>query len=154
MLKYPHSLILQTVCRRIDQILQVKAAPVIAVDGNCAAGKSTLAAELARLYDGQVISMDDFFLPPDKRTAERLAEPGGNVDRERFAAEILVPLGRGDDFSYQPYDCHSQSLKPAVKARADKLTVIEGAYSCQPYFGPVYDLRICLTIDPELQLKR
>jgi len=154
MLKYPNSSILQTVCHSIDELLTEKSAPVIAIDGNCASGKSTLAAELARLYDGQVISMDDFFLPLDKRTAERLAEPGGNVDRERFTAEVLAPLLSGQDFAYQPYDCHSQSLKTAVNAFADKLTIIEGAYSCQPYFGSVYDLRICLTIDPELQLKR
>ena len=32
--------------------------------------------------------MDDYFLQPYQRTEERLAEPGGNVDYERFKEEI------------------------------------------------------------------
>ena len=34
--------------------------------------------------------MDDFFLPMELRTAERLEEPGGNVHYERFSAEVDV----------------------------------------------------------------
>ena len=52
---------------------------VIAIDGMAASGKSTLAARLAEELDGCVIHMDDFFLPPELRTQERLSSPGGNV---------------------------------------------------------------------------
>ena len=37
---------------------------IIAIDGRCAAGKTTLAARLAKELGGDVIHMDDFFLPP------------------------------------------------------------------------------------------
>ena len=35
---------------------------IIAIDGRCAAGKTTLAARLAKELGGDVIHMDDFFL--------------------------------------------------------------------------------------------
>ena len=60
---------------------------VIAIDGMAASGKSNLAARLAEELDGCVIHMDDFFLPPELRTQERLSSPGGNVHYERFEAE-------------------------------------------------------------------
>ena len=65
---------------------------VIAIDGKCATGKTTLAARLASGLDADVIHMDDFFLPPAKRTQQRLSEPGGNVDYERFMEEVLLQL--------------------------------------------------------------
>ena len=68
---------------------------LVAVEGGSASGKTTLAALLARVYDCSVFHMDDFFLRPEQRTGERLAEPGGNVDRERFAEEVLRPLTGG-----------------------------------------------------------
>ena len=36
---------------------------VIAIDGRCASGKTTLARELAERLGAGVIHMDDFFLP-------------------------------------------------------------------------------------------
>ena len=65
---------------RIDALLAREGSVVIAIDGSCTAGKTTLAAHLATKYDCNLIHMDDFFLRPEQRTAERFAEPGGNVD--------------------------------------------------------------------------
>lgn len=42
-----------------------------------------------------VFHIDDYFLRPEQRTETRLAQPGGNVDYERFAEEILNPLKSG-----------------------------------------------------------
>lgn len=73
---------------------------VAAIDGNAAAGKSTLAARIAAFFAPRcsvnVFHMDDFFLPGALRTPERLAEPGGNVHYERFQDEVLAGcrLGR------------------------------------------------------------
>ena len=63
---------------------------VIAIDGSCASGKSTLADEIKELFGGTVIQADSFFLPADMRTAERLSEPGGNFHRERFCDEVIT----------------------------------------------------------------
>lgn len=49
---------------------------IVAIDGRCGAGKSTLAQQLARDLGGRVVCADDFFLRPEQRTPERLAEPG------------------------------------------------------------------------------
>ena len=61
---------------------------IVAIDGRCGAGKSTLAQKLARDLGGRVVCADDFFLRPEQRTPERLAEPGGNLDRERMKSDV------------------------------------------------------------------
>lgn len=86
--------------RIIEAYQKVKPAGcgVIAMDGRAAAGKTTLAEELAVTLGGAVVHMDDFFLPGELRTPERLAAPGGNVHAERFAEEVLPYLRRGEAF--------------------------------------------------------
>ena len=69
---------------KIDELLSLKKEIVVAVDGCAASGKTTLAKILKERYDCQIIKMDDFFLPLNKRTEERLSTPGGNIDYERF----------------------------------------------------------------------
>lgn len=127
---------------------------LIALDGRCAAGKSTLAAALQAETGCNVVSMDHFFLRPEQRTAERLAEPGGNVDRERFREEVLLPLSAGEEISYRPYNCHLQELDAPLRLEPGALTVVEGAYSCHPDLWDFYDLRVFLTVSPEEQLRR
>ena len=78
----------QPLVDRIDALLDQKAFVRIAIDGNCASGKSTLGECLRQIYDANLFHMDDYFLPFARKTPERLAEPGGNVDYERFWAEV------------------------------------------------------------------
>ena len=61
-----------------------KSSVIIAIDGRCAAGKTYLASRIKEAVECNVIHMDYFFLRPEQRTSERLREPGGNVDYERF----------------------------------------------------------------------
>lgn len=127
---------------------------LVAIDGNCTAGKTTLAAALEEIYECNVFHMDDFFLRPEQRTSERLNEIGGNVDYERFREEVLLPLKAGEPFSYQPYDCHSLRLKDPVWVFPKKLNIIEGSYSLHPSFSDPYDLTIFLRVSPEIQQQR
>ena len=83
-----------------------------------------------------------------------IAEIGGNLDRERFADEIVHPLTHGEPISYRRFDCMTQTLGEPVTVQKGKLTVIEGAYSLHPAFGKYYDLAIFLDISPDLQRKR
>ena len=89
----------------IQQILeQIRRLPgdhplVVAIDGRCASGKSTLAAKLQQGLHCPVFSLDDFFLRPQQRTPQRLAQPGGNVDYERFRQEVLLPWREGKPFA-------------------------------------------------------
>lgn len=134
--------------------MQKKSQIIVAIDGNCTAGKTTLAGMLAEIYDCNVFHMDDFFLRPQQRTPGRYAEVGGNVDYERFMVEVLVPLKAGKSFSYRPFDCGSFELTDPVAVTAKKLNIIEGTYSLHPYFGAAYDLKVFLSITPELQRER
>ena len=138
----------------IDNLLTQSKSILIAIDGSCTAGKSTLAAALAECYDCNVFHMDDFFLRPGQRTRERFSEAGGNVDYERFYEEVLLPLKSGLPFSYRPFSCSTMTLSDPVPVIPKKLTIVEGTYSQHPYFQDPYDLKIYLTISPELRRSR
>lgn len=146
--------ILSCLRKQIDDLLKTGRQIVVAIDGNCTAGKTTLAAVLEKEYDCNVFHMDDFFLRPQQRTAERYAEPGGNVDYERFQEEVLIPLKKGSAFSYRPFSCKTFSLSDAVEVTPKALNIVEGTYCLHPYFGDVYDLKLFLSIDSELQRDR
>ena len=126
----------------------------LAIEGGSASGKTTLGQILAERYRCTVFHMDDFFLRPEQRTASRFAEPGGNVDRERFLEEVLLPLRRSEKVSYRRFDCASMALQSAVEIVPGKLVVTEGAYSMHPELTPYYDLSVFLDISPELQRDR
>ena len=140
--------------KKIDELLMQKDIVIVAIDGKCTSGKTTLAAKLAEIYDCNVFHMDDFFLRPEQRTPERFAEVGGNVDYERFKEEILIPLQDGKQFSYRPFDCSTFTLANPVTVIPKQLNIIEGTYSHHPYFGNPYDLKVMLTVAPELQRER
>ncbi len=127
---------------------------VVAIDGNCAAGKTTLAARLQSDLGGNVIHTDDFYLQKHQRTKERLCEVGGNVDYERFKEEALKGVKNGEKIDI--YTCihpdfnlvYKESLPP------EHLNIVEGSYSLHPYFGNEYNIRVFLEIDYETQLER
>lgn len=139
---------------RIDALLERGGNVVVAIDGSCTAGKTTLAGHLATKYDCNLIHMDDFFLRPEQRTSQRFQEIGGNVDYERFQAEVLEQLRQGKAFAYRPYDCSTGTLKAPVEVQPKQLTIVEGTYSQHPYFGDAYDLRIYLMISENLRQER
>ena len=140
--------------RSIDEMLRRDERVVVAVDGNSAAGKSSLAARLKSLYSCNVFSMDDFFLRPSQRTPGRLAEPGGNIDYERFLCEIIEPLKLGEPFAFSPFDCSVGELSAPVQAEPNRLSVIEGVYSLHPYFGRFCDLKVFLSLGEAEQRRR
>ena len=145
---------LLTVQKAIEELLQTKETIIVSIDGNCTSGKTTLAKQLAEIYDCNVFHMDDFFLRPEQRTAQRLSAPGENVDHERFLEEVLLPCRRGETVHYQPWDCHTQSLCPTADIPPAPLTIVEGAYSCHPALREHYDLTVYLSISPALQCRR
>ena len=127
---------------------------ILAIEGGSASGKTTLAALLETLYGATVFHMDDFFLRPEQRTEERYREVGGNVDRERFLSEVLLPLKKGKEISFRRFDCHTLSLSEPKSVTPSPLTVIEGAYSMHPALSPYYDFSVFLDIDKTLQMER
>ena len=127
---------------------------VLAIDGAAASGKTTLAAFLAEKYGAETVHMDDFFLPRERKTAARLAEFDGNIDRERFAAEVLPFINTAEPFSYGKYDCALGKVAKNVQIGASPLVIVEGVYSLSPHFRKYYDIKIMLTAEKQTQLSR
>lgn len=129
----------------------------LVLDGDCAAGKTTLAALLAPLYGAAVLHLDDFFLPFSLRTPQRARLPGGNVHFERFGTQVLDRLPDGQPFSYGAYDCHTGQTHTVAFAPAP-VTIIEGSYALHPAFAARYAalgaVRAFLTVPPEEQRLR
>lgn len=126
----------------------------VALDGPCASGKSTLGARLAEIYGCPLFHMDDFFLRPEQRTPERLAQPGGNVDYERFDREILTPLAEGRPACFRPWQCHSGHFADEQTVPPGPLMVVEGSYSMRPELRERYDLRVWVEAPWEVRLER
>lgn len=160
----------------IENRLVQEGRALVVIDGDCGAGKTTLAREgIAIPLQGTVIPMDDFFLPPSLRSWERRRIPGGNIDFERFQAEVLeslltAPLQDSlspadspasnktwQSFTYSQYDCRSGRVK-ARRVIPRALVVVEGSYSMHPAFSEGYQalhaLRVFLSVSRSEQLRR
>ena len=139
-------------------MLQMQEGPIqpriLAIDGRCGAGKTTLAHWIQENTGCNVVSVDDFYLPLAQRTPERMARPGGHIHWERLLSEVIHPLRRGRAAVYRPYDCHTDRFLEEITLAPMFATLVEGAYSCLPELWALYDIRIFLTIDPEHQLQR
>lgn len=138
----------------IEEKRREKVRVIVAIDGRCASGKSTLAKQLEENYGWPVVHMDDFFLRPEQRTSERYAQPGGNIDYERFSAEVLAPCSRGERVCYRPFDCHTMTLSDPVALPDSPVVIVEGSYSCHPALREFYDLKIFLSVEPRTQMER
>lgn len=125
---------------------------IVALDGKCASGKSTLGFYLKELFEANLFHMDDFFLQACQRTEERLAEVGGNVDYERFMEEVMKPVLSGEAVHYRRFDCKSMMLDEGVTVPNKRITIIEGSYCMNPYFGDIHDLKVFMEIGEEEQL--
>lgn len=138
---------------KIDSLFQ-KEKVIFAIEGGSGSGKTTLSKLLEQVYDCNVFHMDDFFLRPVQRTKERFGEPGGNVDRERFLEEVLLPLSKNEPVDYVRFDCSTFTLLPAKKMIPKRLNIIEGSYSMHPELAGWYDFGVFLDVSPALQEER
>jgi len=127
---------------------------VIAIDGRAGSGKSTLASDLAQILGAGLVHMDDFFLPPELRSFERLSAPGGNVHYERFIEEVLPRLHKGEAFNYSVFSCSLMKLDGIRAVKASDCIVVEGSYSHHPQLGDYADVKVFSTVEPEEQLRR
>lgn len=127
---------------------------ILAVEGGSASGKTTLGKMLEEIYGCTVFHTDDFFLRPEQRTRERFAEIGGNIDRERFIEEVLLPLREGRVIRYRRFDCSEMKLQAPIEIKPERLTVIEGAYSMHPAFEEFYGFSVFLDIAEDFQKER
>ncbi len=126
---------------------------VIAIDGRCASGKTTMAEVLKKEFHADVVHMDDFFLRPEQRTPQRYAEPGGNVDRERIG-EFLEAFRKKEVVGYRRFDCSKMELSSFVQLNNENILIVEGSYSTRPELRKYYDCTVCMDINRDEQLRR
>lgn len=141
----------------IETKLQVAERVTVAIDGMAGSGKTSAANLLAMLYpnDTAVIHADDFFLPINLRTHERLAEVGGNFHYERFNDEIATPLStHADELEWQIFDCSIGNYSETRRIKTPRLTIVEGSYSLHPTLGRYADITAYLYLPESIQAER
>ena len=125
----------------------------VAFDGKAASGKTTAAELFKSAANCRIIHADDFFLPFNMRTRERLSSPGGNIHFERLKSEVINNLG-DKSLTYGKFDCSKGIITGQITAEKAPVTIIEGAYSLHPFLGDIYDFKIFFDIDDNEQERR
>lgn len=139
---------------RIDVLINENKGCIVAIDGRCGSGKTTLANKLAEHYDANLFQMDDFYLPFDMQTDQRLALPGGHMDHERFFIEVIDPLLAQMTIIYRAFDCQKQAYNQGKQIPPKRINIIEGSYAMHPDLSSVYDLKVFMSVNPDEQMKR
>ena len=150
---------IESIKKKIDFLIKEnkKDKIIIAIDGMTGSGKSTLAEELAQIYNSPIFRADDFFLPTELRTEERLNEPGGNIHYERMKKEVIDCLINGkinDIIKYRPFSCKIQNYGDEKNLKINQINIVEGSYCLHPYFEKYYDISIFLSINEKDQIER
>ena len=138
----------------IEERMEHKQQIILAIDGRCGSGKTSLASRLQTLYPARVLHMDDFYLPFEKRKANWEQIPGGNMDFERFMKEALLPAVKGENIAYRPYRCQKGGLLEQTLLEPMPLTIVEGSYALYPTLADYYDFKVFLSCSKEAQCER
>ena len=128
---------------------------VLALDGRCGSGKTTLANALARQFPASVVlRTDDFYLPPAQRAHGWEQTPCANMDLARLRDEALRPAYAGQAAAYRAYSCRQGDFLPPVQLPAQPLVILEGSYSHHPLLTGYETLRVFVTCSKEEQTRR
>lgn len=139
----------------INELLREKPYIILAIDGRCGSGKTTLASYLQKEFKANLFHMDDFYLPLNLRTPEILSQIAGNIDHQRLIAEVLRPLQERRPFTYRTYSHTPEPhFSEPIQIQPTKVAIIEGSYSCHPDFIDFYDYKIFLSLDKDKQWQR
>ena len=129
---------LDNILGRIEEAQKNNRKLLLVIDGKCGSGKTTLSERLGEQYGCNVFHIDDFYLPIVMQTPEVMKEPGGNINYDRFIAEIMAPLTSDSVVVYRAFLCMEQEYAPGVSLKRTGVNVIEGTYSCHPVLREIY----------------
>ena len=128
---------------------------VLALDGRCGSGKTTLANTLARQFPASItLHTDDFYLPPAQRIRGWEKTPCANMDLARLRDEVLAPARAGKPVLYRAYSCREGAYLPVQQLAAQPLVILEGSYSHHPLLAPYEDFRVFMTCSDAEQTRR
>lgn len=133
------------------RLVQHKEPAVVAIDGRCGSGKTTLAELGKEVFGGRVFHMDDYYLPLAQRKPDWEHVPAGNMDLNRFRSQVLEPVRLRQSVQYIPYSCQAGRYEQAKQIAPAALTIIEGSYCQHPELTAYYDMTLFLTCTPEEQ---
>ena len=95
---------------------------VLALDGRCGSGKTTLANGLSAQLPGcTLLRTDDFYLPPARRSPDWVHTPCANMDLTRLRDEALRPAYAGQTVDYRAYSCREGAYLPPAQLPAQPL---------------------------------
>ena len=90
---------------------------VLALDGRCGSGKTTLADRLTRQFPASIVlHTDDVYLPPAQRVRGWEKTPCANMDLARLRDEALRPAYEGQPVLYRAYSCRAGAYQPCAGA--------------------------------------
>ena len=116
----------------------------VGIDGFGAAGKSTLAREVAAALPGSVVvAVDDF-----GRAGIR------GWDRDLFTAQVLQPLLAGRAARYQRWDLETDSGADWVEVRPGVPVIIEGVSATDERLAVPWDVTLWLDVSAEVRWQR
>ena len=140
----------------LEPLLANAAAPVVlALDGRCGSGKTTMATALAEQFPNSIVlHTDDFYLPPADRVPGWEQTPCANMDLARLRDEVLAPARAGKPALYRAYSCREGAYLPVQQLAAQPLVILEGSYSHHPLLTGYETLRVFLTCAKEEQTRR
>ena len=127
---------------------------LVAIDGPCASGKTTLALALAGAFGAGVVHTDDFVIPHWMKTPDRLQIPGGNLEDERLIGEVLEPWKKGESGIYRRYDCHDGRYVPAGQIPGGDVFILEGSYALLPSVRRYADVPLFVTAPLDVREER
>ena len=128
---------------------------VLALDGRCGSGKTTLADRLVRQFPASIVlHTDDFYLPPAQRVRGWEKTPCANMDLTRLRDEALRPAYEGQPVFCRAYSCRAGAYQPVQELAAQPLVILEGSYSHHPLLAGYETLRVFVTCSKEEQTRR
>lgn len=142
---------------KIKENISVKPFCLLAIDGCGGSGKSTLAEHIVSKYgSGQIIHMDDFYKPSNKRLQMKMSkkESGADYDIKRLNQDVIIPIINGMKAKYQRYDWGGDKLAEWHTVEPHGLIIVEGVYSINDQLHNKYDIKIFVECNRELRLKR
>lgn len=118
---------------------------IIALDGKCCSGKTTISTLLEKESDVTIIHVDDFF---DKSSTDL------GINSQRLIKEVFNTIALHKPLTYNKWDCTNKRYQNVIINNVKPLVIVEGVYSSNPELIDRYQGIIYLNIDDYNQMHR